>query len=230
MALISLSGLAEFKSKLPSFIEGQGFIKNSTENLVNYYKKSETYTQDEVQQLIAAVKQFSYEVVAQLPAASASTMHKIYLVAQSGGQAGDTYNEYITIDKGASAETRYVWEKIGDTHIDLSAYSTTEQMNAAIASAIAPFKTEAEIKAIIEAYGYMTANAADAKYVAKETGKGLSTNDYTTNEKTKLAGIDEGAEVNVLEAVKVDGTALAISGKAVNIVTATNAEIDALFE
>lgn len=33
--------------------------------------------------------------------------------------------------------------------------------------------------------------------VDKETGKGLSTNDYTTAEKTKLAGIAEGAEVNV---------------------------------
>lgn len=33
--------------------------------------------------------------------------------------------------------------------------------------------------------------------VDKETGKGLSTNDYTTLEKTKLAGIQEGAEVNV---------------------------------
>lgn len=29
----------------------------------------------------------------------------------------------------------------------------------------------------------------DEKYVAKESGKGLSTNDYTTPEKTKLAGI-----------------------------------------
>ena len=33
--------------------------------------------------------------------------------------------------------------------------------------------------------------------VDKETGKGLSTNDFTTNEKTKLAEIADGAEVNV---------------------------------
>lgn len=31
------------------------------------------------------------------------------------------------------------------------------------------------------------------KFVAKEEGKGLSTNDYTTEEKTKLSGIDTGA-------------------------------------
>lgn len=33
----------------------------------------------------------------------------------------------------------------------------------------------------------------EGKFVAKETGKGLSTNDYTTAEKTKLSGIAEGA-------------------------------------
>lgn len=34
-------------------------------------------------------------------------------------------------------------------------------------------------------------------FVAKEDGKGLSTNDYTTAEKNKLAGIAAGAEANV---------------------------------
>lgn len=33
----------------------------------------------------------------------------------------------------------------------------------------------------------------EGKFVAQETGKGLSTNDYTTAEKTKLSGIAEGA-------------------------------------
>ena len=40
-------------------------------------------------------------------------------------------------------------------------------------------------------------NTALSDKVDKVTGKGLSTNDYTTTEKTKLAGIAEGAEVNV---------------------------------
>lgn len=41
--------------------------------------------------------------------------------------------------------------------------------------------------------------ANDEKYVAKESGKGLSTNDYTTPEKTKLAGIEEGANKTVVD-------------------------------
>ena len=35
------------------------------------------------------------------------------------------------------------------------------------------------------------------KFVAKESGKGLSTNDFTTEEKNKLSGIAAGAQVNV---------------------------------
>ena len=40
-------------------------------------------------------------------------------------------------------------------------------------------------------------NSQDALKVDKIVGKGLSTEDYTTTEKTKLSGIAEGAEVNV---------------------------------
>ena len=46
-----------------------------------------------------------------------------------------------------------------------------------------------------------------AKYVAKETGKGLSTNDYTTAEKNKLSGVETGAQVNVLEGISIVGGA-----------------------
>lgn len=53
--------------------------------------------------------------------------------------------------------------------------------------------------------------------VDKVAGKGLSTNDYTTEEKTKLAGIEAGAEVNIIETVKVNGTPLTVTEKAVDI-------------
>lgn len=61
-----------------------------------------------------------------------------------------------------------------------------------------------------------------ATFVAKETGKGLSTNDYTTTEKTKLGGIATGAQVNVIESIKVNNTAQAVDNKAVNITVPTN--------
>lgn len=58
--------------------------------------------------------------------------------------------------------------------------------------------------------------ALDEK-VDKVAGKGLSTNDYTTDEKNKLAGIAAGAQVNVIESVKVNGTAQTISNKEIDI-------------
>lgn len=54
-----------------------------------------------------------------------------------------------------------------------------------------------------------------------EIGKGLSTNDYTSAEKQKLSGIASGAQVNVIESVKVNGTALTPSSKAVNVTVPT---------
>lgn len=53
----------------------------------------------------------------------------------------------------------------------------------------------------------------DTRFVAKETGKGLSTNDYTTEEKNKLAGVEAGAEVNVIEEIEINGVEATISGK-----------------
>ena len=50
-----------------------------------------------------------------------------------------------------------------------------------------------------------------------EKGKGLSTNDYTSAEKSKLNSITEGAEVNVINTIKVNNTALTPTGKTVNI-------------
>jgi hypothetical protein len=53
--------------------------------------------------------------------------------------------------------------------------------------------------------------------VDKISGKGLSTNDYTTEEKAKLAGLEFGAQKNVIESVKINGTPLPITEKAVDI-------------
>lgn len=60
---------------------------------------------------------------------------------------------------------------------------------------------------------------ADAKYagefVAKVEGKGLSTNDFTDADNTKLIGIAAGAQVNVIESITIDGTAQTITNKGV---------------
>lgn len=57
--------------------------------------------------------------------------------------------------------------------------------------------------------------------VDKENGKGLSSNDYTSNEKTKLSGVETGAQVNVLEGIQKNGTTVTITNKIANITVPT---------
>lgn len=61
-----------------------------------------------------------------------------------------------------------------------------------------------------------------AKKVDKETGKGLSTNDYTTDEKSKLAGIATGADVSTITGIQVNGTTQSPVNKIVNITVPTD--------
>ena len=69
---------------------------------------------------VKAIPEFDVVIVAdgeELPAASADTFHKIYLVKASGtGIAQNIYKEYITVKNGDN----YSWELVGDTAIDIS--------------------------------------------------------------------------------------------------------------
>jgi hypothetical protein len=57
--------------------------------------------------------------------------------------------------------------------------------------------------------------------VSTETGKGLSSNDYTDAEKEKLGAIEAGSQANILEAISIGGTDAPISEKKVDIPVAT---------
>ena len=67
---------------------------------------------------------------------------------------------------------------------------------------------------------------SDSTKVDKETGKGLSTNDYTTAEKNKLGEIEAGAEVNqnAFSSIKVGSTTVAADTKTdtLELVAGTN--------
>lgn len=64
-------------------------------------------------------------VVDSLGTASASTMNKMYLVAESSSKTNDAYEIYITVRTGTSSNYSYAWEKVDTARIDLSGYSTT---------------------------------------------------------------------------------------------------------
>lgn len=71
------------------------------------------------------------------------------------------------------------------------------------------------------AYLWEKIKNALAGKVDKVSGKGLSSNDFTSTEKTKLSGIATGAQVNVIEGVQVNGTSVTPTNKIVNVAVPT---------
>ena len=57
--------------------------------------------------------------------------------------------------------------------------------------------------------------------VNKEAGKGLSSNDFTDAEKEKLESVEPGAQENVIEVVKRNGSVLTVTDKTVDILVPT---------
>ena len=140
------------------FIENRGlvwthgaFFGDVTDDLVNYCLKSETYTKAEVQALIDTVEKFTYRIASELPTASADTMYIIYLVPSNGSTAQNIKDEYITIDNGEEAETRYTWEQIGSTAVNMSGYYTGQQTEAAISAALADYTPTSSLLSLIAA-------------------------------------------------------------------------------
>lgn len=96
------------------------------------------------------------------------------------------------------------WDRLAG-EVDLSAYATTAWVNTQLANK-----------------------------VNVEAGKGLSTNDYTTTEKQKLANIQAEAQVNVIESIVINGVTASIAGKQASVtipigdtmVALTSGEID----
>ena len=61
-----------------------------------------------------------------------------------------------------------------------------------------------------------------ANKVDKESGKALSSNDYTDEDKAKLGGVATGAQVNKIESIKVNGVVQTITAKGVDIAVPTD--------
>lgn len=122
-------------SKVSDLTNDSGFVTGAVDNLVNYYKKSDTYTKTEIASLIANVSTMSFEVVEVLPVENISA-NTIYLVPIEGASSGNAYTEYVYI--------RGKWEVIGQTDVNLSGYVTAEQLNTALADYLEKTDVETE--------------------------------------------------------------------------------------
>ena len=146
-----------------------------------------------------------------MPAASALNENAIVLYTGTTG----TYVSgqfYMCVNAGSG----YEWQTVTISGTEEDTYTAdralvTNSHGQVTASGI----TAAEL-------GYLTGATSPLQAqingkVTAVSGMGLSQNSYTTTEKNKLAGIAAGAQVNVIEAVQRNGSAVPVSGKTVNI-------------
>lgn len=97
------------RTEIPDVSE---FVKKTTDDLVNYYKKDETYNQTEVNQLIGAIKTVSMKVLPSKPETGEANV--IYLIPSPNQTIDNIYDEWIYVDNK--------WELIGTTQVDLTDY------------------------------------------------------------------------------------------------------------
>lgn len=123
-ANVDYTNLVNKPTKLSDFTNDQGFIDNTVNNLTNYYLKTQTYTQTEVNDLISHLASLTVEIVETLPTQDISTT-TIYLVNVPGTT---NYAQWMYINN--------TWSNIGNTSVDLTNYYTKTQTDALLDSKV----------------------------------------------------------------------------------------------
>ena len=185
-------------TKTGDLTNNSGFITKAVSNLTNYYKKSETYTQTEIDNKLSAIPKFAISVVQALPTQDISTT-TVYLV-QTGTETNNLYTEYIYVNNK--------WEILGTQKLDLSPYVKSTDL--ATVATTGSYTDLIDEPTKLSEFTNDKNFPSDANYVHTD-------NNYTTTEKNKLRDIASGAQVNKIEAVQVEGTALTITNKTVNV-------------
>lgn len=150
------------------------FITKTVNNLTNYYLKSETYTKTEVQNLIASINHFHYEIAASTSAVSEPQSNVLYLIGPTGTGA-DKYEEYIYPNSTTG------WVKIGDTTIDLSNYPTSNEVSGSLQALATGLRQQIDNK-LSKSGGTMTGdiNLANHELQVSTNRNGIKFVDNTT--------------------------------------------------
>ena len=148
---------------------------------------------------IGKMKHWSYEVLEQLPEIAEGKEYVIYLVKKESGVG---YKEYMFLPAIESRDARF--EEIGDTDIDLSNCATKGELKAVTDRLDAENTGLEALAARIKVY-----EDAKASYDVALV---------------KLEGIAEGANVNVIEKIKLNGKEVAVSEKTVDLGTIATSE------
>lgn len=160
--------------------------------------------------------QLKVKVVTALPAVGEADQSTIYLVKATGTGTNNTHKEYILVPASSDGTRAAAFEELGNLDVDLSGYVKTGALKKVV------IKLNGGSTEGTDQFTYDTTEAKEVNItpdgigaVAKEDGKGLSSNDYTTTEKNKLAGIDEGANKTTVDTALSDTSTNPVQNKAV---------------
>lgn len=211
-----LSGKAD-GSDIPDV---SAFITKAVNDLTNYYTKSETYTQTEIDNMVSAIPKFAIEVVRSLPSQNISPT-TVYLLTVQSGQQGNMYDEYIHVGNS--------WELLGTQTVDLSGYYTSAQVDALLSGLSVSghthdnrYYTETEIDGKVQEINSAISGKAAASHTHDDRY-------YTETEMdTALSGKSNTGHSHAV--TDVTGLESALAGKAAATATQTalNAKQDAL--
>lgn len=240
----AINGTGEGETRVPGLVEKVGTLETNLANV---------YTKEEVNQKLSSVLNYKGSVDNYSDLPTDAVKGDVYNVKNAdtvhGVKAGDNVaydgtswdvlagtiemSGYLT---KTEAETTYVAKEEGKTLISADLIEKLTNMNAdgeknVINAVSEEFSIDAGTRTLSLATGKITQDKiaglaeALAKKVDAETGKGLSTNDFTNDLKSKLDAIEAGAQANVIENVSMNGEALVIAEKGVNIPLATNTTV-----
>lgn len=95
-------------SLVSAFENDSNYIDKSVNNLDNYYKKDQTYTREETNDLVNSLIKVTIELVDRLP--SVGRENVIYFVPKNNVEESNIYDEFVYMNGN--------WENIGDTELD----------------------------------------------------------------------------------------------------------------
>lgn len=110
-------------TKLSQLENDPAFITAATQNLANYYLKTQTYDKSEVDAMIGALKQLKFEIVDSLPVSDISPT-TIYLLPDDDPTT-NVYFQYLYVNND--------WALLGSTEVDLSSYYTKLEVDTLLA-------------------------------------------------------------------------------------------------
>ena len=183
-------------TKVSDFQNDSGFITKDVNDLTNYYKKSETYTQTEINNSLSG--KVDKETGKGLSSNDYTDAEKIKL---SGIAAGAEVNVQSDWQQSDSTKDDYIKNKPENLVQDASYVHTDNNYTSDEKNKLSGIAAGAEVN--VQSDWNQASSSADdyiknkPENLVQDASYVHTDNNYTTTEKNKLSGIAAGAEVNV---------------------------------